>query len=119
MTLFNRAQSRASLTTPAGERFLEEARKLMVAADRAVDLARRTARGEIGELSIGMLILGTGAFFPRAIRGFRELYPGIQLTLQEMMSLEQPEALMTGKIDIGFLRPLQPPYDRHLDSETL
>jgi DNA-binding transcriptional LysR family regulator len=121
VTLFNRTQSRVTLT-PAGERFLEfqeEARKLIVAADRAMDLARRTARGEIGELSIGFLIWGTGAFFPRMIRDFRELYPGIRLTLLEMMSLAQIEALMKGKIDIGFTRPLEPPYDRHLDSETL
>jgi DNA-binding transcriptional LysR family regulator len=47
VTLFNRAQSRLSLI-PAGEKFLEEARRLVAGADRAVDVAQRTARGEIG-----------------------------------------------------------------------
>lgn len=68
---------------------MEEARKLMLAADGAVDLAKRTARGEIGELSIGFLVWGMDAFFPRMIRGFRELYPGIHLTLLESALAEE------------------------------
>ena len=118
VTLFNRAQSHVSLT-PAGEKFLEEARLLVAGADRAVDLAQRTARGEIGSLSIGFLIWGTGAFFPSVIRAFRELYPGVQLFLTEAMSVMQSEALLKGTIDVAFTRPLQPPYDRQLRSEML
>src|ERR1700761_8047223 len=47
--LLNRSQHRASLT-PAGEIFIEEARKVLAAADRAVELAQRSMRGEIGSL---------------------------------------------------------------------
>jgi DNA-binding transcriptional LysR family regulator len=118
VTLFNRAQSRVSLT-PAGEKFLEEARRLLAGADRAVDVAQRTARGEIGSLSIGFHIWGTGPFFPGVIRAFRELYPGVQLSLVEMMSVMQSEALLKGTIDVAFTRPLAPPYDRQLRSEML
>lgn len=118
VTLFNRAQSRVSLT-PAGEKFLEEARRLVAGADRAVDVAQRTARGEIGSLSIGFLIWGTGTFFPGVIRAFRELYPGVHLSLMEMMSVTQSEALLKGMIDVAFTRPLEPPYDRQLRSEML
>jgi DNA-binding transcriptional LysR family regulator len=118
VTLFNRAQSRLSLT-PAGEKFLEEARQLVKGADRAVDVAQRTARGEIGSLSIGFVIWGTGAFFPGIIRAFRELYPGVQLFLTEAMSLTQFEALLKGTIDVAFTRALEPPYDRQLRSEIL
>jgi len=118
VTLFNRAQSRVSLT-PAGEKFLEEARRLLAGADRAVDVAQRTARGEIGSLSIGFLIWGTGTFFPGVIRAFRELYPGVHLSLMEMMSVTQSEALLKGMIDVAFTRPLEPPYDRQLRSEML
>jgi DNA-binding transcriptional LysR family regulator len=118
VTLFNRAQSRVSLT-PAGEKFLEEARRLVAGAVRAVDVAQRTARGEIGSLSIGFLIWGTAAFFPGAIREFRELYPGVQLSLMEMNSVRQSEALLNGTIDVAFTRPLEPPYDRQLRSEVL
>jgi DNA-binding transcriptional LysR family regulator len=105
--------------TPAGEKFLEEARRLVAGADRAVDVAQRTARGEIGSLTIGFVIWGTGAFFPGVIRAFRELYPGVQLSLMEMMSVMQSEALLKGTIDVAFTRPLEPPYDRQLRSESL
>ena len=118
VTLFNRAQSRVSLT-PAGEKFLEEARQLVAGADRAVDVAQRTARGEIGSLSIGFLIWGTGAFFPGVIRAFRELYPGVQLSLMEAMTVAQSEGLLKGTIDVAFTRPLEPPYNRQLRSEML
>jgi len=118
VTLFNRAQSHASLT-PAGGKFLEEARRLVAGADRAVDLAQRAARGEIGALSIGFIIWGTGAFFPGVIRAFRGLYPGVQLFLTEEMAVTQSEALLKGTIDVAFTRPLEPPYDRQLRSEML
>jgi hypothetical protein len=46
ITLLNRTQSHVTLIE-AGKRFLEESRKVLAAADRAVDIAQRTARGEI------------------------------------------------------------------------
>jgi DNA-binding transcriptional LysR family regulator len=116
--LLNRTQSQVTLTV-AGKRFLEESRKVVAAADRAVNIAQRTARGEIGSLTIGFLIWGTEAFFPGVIRDFRKLHPDVQLSLMEMLSRAQPEALLNGSIDIGFTRPLEPPYDAQLRSELL
>jgi DNA-binding transcriptional LysR family regulator len=116
--LLNRSQHRASLT-PAGEIFIEEARKVLAAADRAVDLAQRSMRGEIGSLSIGFLVWGTGAFFPGIIRDFRHLYPDVRVSLMEMVPGEQARALIKGTLDIAFTRPLEPPYDRQLRWETL
>jgi DNA-binding transcriptional LysR family regulator len=92
---------------------------VVAAADRAIDIAQRTARGEIGSLTIGFLIWGTGAFFSGIIRGFRQLHQGIQLSVMEMLSRAQPEALLNGSIDIGFMRALGPPYDAQLRSELL
>jgi DNA-binding transcriptional LysR family regulator len=37
----------------------------------------------------------------------------------EMLSRAQPEALLNGSIDIGFMRPLEPPYDSQLRAELL
>jgi DNA-binding transcriptional LysR family regulator len=116
--LLNRLQRRVSLT-PAGEIFFEEARKILAGAAHAVDLTQRSARGEIGSLSVGFLVWGTGRFFPPIIREFRRLHAGIRLSLMEMSPAAQSEALLQGSIDVGFARPLQPPYDRLLRSETL
>lgn len=105
--------------TPQGQVFLEEARRTLEAAQRAVDLTRRSVKGEYGTLSIGFFIWGASGFFPRIIREFRKLRPGIRLSLMEMHANDQIAALEEGRIDVGLTRPLQPPLDRVLRSELL
>lgn len=116
--LVDRRQRTARLT-PQGVVFLSEARKTLASADRAVDLARSSMLGQVGSLSIGFFHWGSGGFFPSIIREFRRMHPQVKLTLIEMLTYEQMEAFQTGKIDLGFTRPLDPPYDRILRSELL
>ncbi len=116
--LLDRSSRRVRLT-PQGLIFLAEARKTLIAADRAVDMTQRSLQGKVGTLSIGFFLWGAGGFFPRIIREYRKLYPGVRVSLYEMDTPAQMEALETGKIDIGFTRPLQPPFDRLLASEML
>ncbi len=116
--LLDRGQ-RATRLTPQGEIFLEEARRTLASADRAVDLTRRSLLGQEGSLAIGFFLWGAGGFFASIIREFRKLHPGVKLTLLEMHTHEQMEAFETGKIDVGFTRPLEPPFDRKLRSELL
>jgi DNA-binding transcriptional LysR family regulator len=75
--------------------------------------------GEVGSLSIGFFLWGAGGFFARIIRDYRKLHPNIKLSLYEMRTPEQMEALTTGKIDVAFARPLEPPFDRTLRAELL
>jgi DNA-binding transcriptional LysR family regulator len=110
---------RATRLTPQGEVFLEEARKTLAQADRAVDLTRRSLLGQEGSLAIGFFLWGAGGFFASIIREFRKLHPQVKLTLLEMLTHEQMEAFASRKIDLGFTRPLEPPYDRTLRSELL
>src|SRR3954468_23090486 len=49
--LFERSNRRGALTE-VGRLFLEQARTVLAAADRAVEVARRAQRGEIGEIRI-------------------------------------------------------------------
>ena len=105
--------------TAQGKVFLEEARKTLDAADRAVDLTRQSLKGEVGTLSIGFFLWGAGGFFPRIIREFRRRRPGIRLSLLDMSAVEQLVALEEGRIDVGLTRPLEPPFDRTLQSELL
>jgi DNA-binding transcriptional LysR family regulator len=105
--------------TPQGEIFLEEARKTLEAAERAVDLTRRSLRSEVGTLSIGFFLWGAGGFFPTIIREYRRRRPGIRVSLMEMRTVEQMSALEDGRIDVGLTRPVEPPYDRTLCSELL
>src|SRR3984957_465714 len=117
-TLLHRASGRTRLT-PQGLLFLAEARKTPLAGDRAIDVAQRSMQGQVGTLAIGFFLWGAGSFFARLIRDYRKLYPEIKLSLFEMHTPEQMEALGSGKIDVGFTRPLEPPFDRTLRAELL
>ncbi len=114
--LFDRREHRARLT-PHGEVFLAEARRTLLAAQGAVEAAQRSARGEIGTLTIGFFIGGTDSHFPALIRTFREHSPGVRVSLVEMTPSEQSDALLSGAIDIGFTRALQSPQLDDLRAE--
>lgn len=116
--LVDRGQ-RTTRLTAQGEVFLQEARKTLASADRAMEMARSSMLGQVGSLSIGFFHWGSGGFFPSIIREFRRLHPQVKLTLIEMLTSGQMEAFETGKIDLGFTRPLEPPYDRILRSELV
>lgn len=116
--LLDRTQRTTQLTAQ-GRVFLEEAHKTLASADRAIDLTRRSLLGQEGALAIAFFSWGTGSFFPTLIREYRKLHPQVKLSLLEMRTHEQMEAFQTGKIDVGFTRPLEPPYDRTLRSELL
>jgi DNA-binding transcriptional LysR family regulator len=47
------------------------------------------------------------------------MHPEVRLSLYEMHTWLQMEALLSGKIDVGFTRPLEPPFDRSLRAELL
>ena len=116
--LLDRSTRRVRLT-PQGLIFLAEARKTLIAAERAVDVTQRSLQGKVGTLSIGFFLWGAGGFFPRIMRDYRRLHPEVRLSLVEMDTPQQMEALLNGKPDVGFTRPLQPPFDRVLHSEVL
>jgi DNA-binding transcriptional LysR family regulator len=116
--LLTRERQTIRLTQP-GEIFLEQARKVLSAADQAIEMARRSSRGEIGTLSLGFFTGGTGTMVPRIVRHFRRRHPGVRVSIMEMVPSLQSEALLNGTLDVGFTRPLDPPFDRHLRSELL
>jgi DNA-binding transcriptional LysR family regulator len=92
---------------------------MLLAADRAVEVTSRSLLGQVGSLGIGFFLWGAGGFFARIIRDYRKLHPDVRLSLCEMRTPEQMEALTSGRIDVAFARPLEPPFDRMLRSEPL
>jgi DNA-binding transcriptional LysR family regulator len=105
--------------TDAGNIFLEEAKKVLFAADQAVESAQRSLQGQVGNLRIGFFTNGIGVFFSRLIRAFRESHPEVRLSLFEMSSRLQMEALVNNEIDIAFTRELDPQFAPTLASELL
>ena len=116
--LFERTARRATLTA-AGELFLEEARRVLSSADHAVEIAQRAHRGEIGTLRIGFFAGTVGISFPKLIRAFRAKHPHVQLSLVEMTSTQQWQALVKGEIDVGFTRRIEPEFRADLESELV
>lgn len=99
--------------------FLIEARKTLSAAAYAIEVARGSARGELGEVQIGFFTGGIGAQFPKVIRAFRRAHPQVRVSLAEMPPTAQWQALLDGRIDIGLTRMLEPPYREELLWETV
>lgn len=96
---------RQVLLTAAGEVFLGEARKILAHARHAVEAARRAARGEVGQLSVGFVSSAVYGQVPALFRLMRSRYPRVSLLLQDLTSEEQVEALKVNSIDVGIIRP--------------
>jgi DNA-binding transcriptional LysR family regulator len=118
LKLFSRAK-RIAQVTPEGEIFYAEAIRTLTQAELAVDTAKRAAKGEIGRLSIGFLGSATYAFLPELVRTFKAQYPGVKLTLQELIPLQQEVAFDKGLIEIGFTRTLTAEQSKTLSSRHL
>jgi len=103
-TLLERT-SRSVRLTPAGRSFLPEARRILKLAERASQVARRIALGKTGSLKIGYTAAAAYGFLPDLIAACRARLPEVDFSLKEMVSGEQLEALATGQIDAGLLRP--------------
>jgi DNA-binding transcriptional LysR family regulator len=113
--LFVRNKRRVELTN-AGRVFLEEAKKLIVEARNAVDLARHAQQGQGGRIKIG-IASGLGGVVNRVVADYCRRFPAVDIECRDVFSTVQNEALRERKIDIGVLRP---PVDRvHLECEML
>jgi DNA-binding transcriptional LysR family regulator len=107
--LFVRGRHGAQLTS-AGLLFRGEVDRLLLQADRVLDRAQRAARGEVGELRLGFGVT-TRLFVPRLVSRFRKTHPQVHVTLEDMSSPLQLEAIEDGRLHVGFVRL---PVDRPL-----
>lgn len=107
--LFERTSRRVRLTD-AGRLFEPEARKTLEQMDRAIKVAQRAQRGEVGLLNLGFTT--SAPFVPRiasALYSFRQRYPDVELTLQELGRDKQIEEVRERRLDIGVLRDVETP----------
>ena len=61
--------------------------------------------GKTGSIKIGFTAAAAYSFLPELIAACRTRLPEVDLSLKEMVSGDQLEALATGQIDAGLLRP--------------
>src|SRR5580693_1592174 len=104
VTLLSRNRRRVALTA-AGEAFLDDARSILAAVERASERARGIARGSLGTLAIGFV--GSAMFspkLPQILREFRARHPDVELVLRELPTTVQLAALAAGELDVGVIR---------------
>ncbi|KQQ32334.1 LysR family transcriptional regulator [Duganella sp. Leaf126] len=96
--------SRVVRLTAAGKAFLPEAARILRLSEEAGLMARRVAKGEQGSLAIGFTSASGYTLLPEVVRRLRQRTPSIALTLKELVSTAQVEALNAGQLDLGLMR---------------
>ena len=104
VTLLDRT-SRLVRLTPAGRLFLIEARRILRLAESAALATRRVAFGDAGRISVGFTAASGYSLLPRLVALTKSRLPNVELTLYEMVTGDQIEALLTGRVDVGLVRP--------------
>ncbi|WP_257211593.1 LysR family transcriptional regulator [Sphingobium sp. IP1] len=97
--------SRAVRLTPAGRVFLPEAQRILRLSESAMRWTQRVWRGEAGTLRIGFTAASGYGMLPDLMLKLKALMPDVDIVLREMVSAAQIEALNSGILDIGFIRP--------------
>lgn len=90
--------------TVAGEVLEQQARALVQGADEAERLARLAVQGEAGILRVGFGVAVLARGLPDVILRFRRRYPAVTLSVRNMSTSDQLQALADRTIDIGFVR---------------
>src|ERR1700761_8227602 len=85
--------SRQAALTHAGQRFLEDSKAVLAAFEQACRNARMADRGEMGELSIGFMMHAAYTVVPALARRFLAAYPGVHLSLKEVVPSTLPGPL--------------------------
>ena len=89
----------------AAQDFLDSARTVLVASDRAEELARRAGRTHSGRLRIGMIV---GTQIPASagcLATMRERFPAVQLEIAEYGFDDPSAGLHSGAVDVAFVMP--------------
>jgi DNA-binding transcriptional LysR family regulator len=105
--LFHRIPQGAELTE-AGKAFHDLVRNIPDHVERALQSARRTARGELGALAVGYTNSSAlNPVFTVALRSYRRAYPGVALSLEEGNTPQLIDGLLDGQLDVVFVRPVE------------
>jgi DNA-binding transcriptional LysR family regulator len=110
--LFHRIPQGAELTQ-AGKAFHDLVRNIPDYAERAMQSARQTARGESGALAVGYTnSSGLNPVFSAALRSYRRAFPDVALSLKESYTAQLIDGLLDGELDVVFVRPVEADAER-------
>jgi DNA-binding transcriptional LysR family regulator len=108
--LLNRRKRAAVSLTGAGRLFLPEAVAAIRQLERAEQVGRLAARGELGQIEVGYVTSAVmNRILPSLLREYRRSHPAVQLRLMAMETPRQLEALAEGRLDAALIQP-RPSY---------
>ena len=110
---------RAIVLTPAGSVFYVEAKAVLAQAESAAAAAKRTAKGEIGSLSVAFIPAAVAHFLPELLKAFSGSHPGVELIIRELTPARQMESFKRNQLDLAFTRELTAEQMRTYSSFTL
>jgi DNA-binding transcriptional LysR family regulator len=90
--------------TPAGTMFYKDARRIIRDLEVALEAVQGATHGQLGKLRLGVGMSTVHSLVPRALLRFRESSPGVEIEIADMSTLSQVEALIAGRLDVGFVR---------------
>ncbi|RRD21321.1 LysR family transcriptional regulator [Brucellaceae bacterium VT-16-1752] len=100
--LFDR-NTRGVRLTEAGRRFVDQVHDAMGILDRAIKTAGMQARGEDGELRLGVHALTPGSFLDRLLERFHADHPGVRLHIAEGTARDAQLMVREGRLDLAFM----------------
>jgi len=95
--------------TPAGRVFLEHARFILARVESAREATQRAALSRRARFVIGFLTGYEGALFSEVLAILRDQLTDVDLIPNSASSPHLTQALVSGKVDLAFLRPYERP----------
>lgn len=98
--LFTR-NNRGVELTPAGVVFVQEARRVLSAADRAVSRAQAAAKGEAGSVKLAYSLTSVYETLPALVERVQDAHQNLKLELREVLSGDVATILSNGEHDLA------------------
>ena len=102
--LLERTTRHVSLTE-SGAAFLDDARALLVQADRVAGRARGQARGKSAVIRVGAIDSAAAGLMPLLLHDFRARCPQVSVQLLEEKTIRLLPRILSGHLDLAFVRP--------------
>lgn len=104
--LFERT-SRGAALTPAGAEFAAQARRTLQTVESGIRRTQDVGRGARGHVSLGFVATAALDVLPQALLAHRTQRPGVVVTLSELTTEQQVEALLAQDLDVGLGRDVR------------
>jgi DNA-binding transcriptional LysR family regulator len=106
--LFDRLPRGVRLSA-AGTLFLNDVRRILQDVEEAKRRAEGVALGKTGTLRIGIATaVSWHGMVADSFREFRRLQPDVELRVHHLLSVDQVEAIISGRLDAGFAASVTP-----------